>query len=127
MAAYLDALRSTLAELLGQNELETPVVLPQQLPAALRSDVEQAVAILIAYQNPGYAQLYLERLGRFVGRRDVAEDLLSEIARLLLDRMAYEDPIRIAQLTLDEAAIGPDGVPARRVDKKRRFRIDEMV
>ncbi|WP_022722171.1 DUF6537 domain-containing protein [Rhodopseudomonas sp. B29] len=127
MAAYLDALRSTLAELLGQNELETPVVLPQQLPAALRGDVEQAVAILITYQNPGYAQLYLERLGRFAGRRDVSEVLLSEIARLLLDRMAYEDPIRIAQLTLDEAAIGPDGVPARRVDKKCRFRIDEMV
>jgi hypothetical protein len=89
--------------------------------------VSDAVDQLIAYQGPGYAQLYLDRLRRFVGRRGVDDDLLGEIARLMAIRMCYDDPIRIAQLTLAEAGVPKKGRAARRVDRKCRFRLDELV
>jgi hypothetical protein len=89
--------------------------------------VGDAVDQLIAYQGPGYAQLYLDRLRRFVGRRGVDDDLLGEIARLMAIRMCYDDPIRIAQLTLAEAGVPKRGRAARRVDRKCRFRLAELV
>jgi hypothetical protein len=52
----------------------------------------------------------------------VNTDLLCRIARLLAQRMAYEDPIRSAQLKLAELGSGT----ARRSEPKR-FRVDELV
>ena len=46
----------------------------------------------------GYAQLYVDRLRRFVGKNGVDDAMLTEIARLMAARMSYEDLIRIAQL-----------------------------
>ncbi|MFC0239934.1 DUF6537 domain-containing protein [Rhodopseudomonas telluris] len=127
MAGYIDALRSTLAELLGERD----AIVSLEIPSGLSPDVERlvrdAVGRLIEYQNRRYAQLYLDRIGRFARRLDIGDELLSEIARLMAVRMTYEDPIRLAQLALMEAAIGPDGVPRNRVDRKCRFRIDEVV
>ncbi|KIZ44267.1 MULTISPECIES: DUF6537 domain-containing protein [Rhodopseudomonas] len=126
MAGYIDAMRSTLAELLGERDTATPGLF-DGLPAAARPVVDDAIAELIIYQGPGYAQLYLDRLRRFVGRRGVDEELLIEIARLMLMRMCFEDPIRIAQLTLAEAGVPKKGRAARPLDRTCRFRLDELV
>jgi hypothetical protein len=67
--------------------------------------------------------LYVDRLRRFVGRRDVDAAMLCEIARLMAVRMSYQDPIRIAQLKLAEAG---DPRPASTNDVAR-FRFDELV
>jgi hypothetical protein len=40
-------------------------------------------------------------------------------------RMSYQDPIRIAQLKLDETAAGPS--PVQPADDVRKFRLDELV
>ncbi len=126
MAGYIDALRSTLAELIGEPDNATPF-LPEGLPESLRATVGEAVHGLIAYQGPGYAQLYLDRLRRFIGRRDVDDAVLGDIARLMMLRMCYEDPIRIAQLTLEESDRSARGRPARRVERNCRFRLDELI
>src|SRR5665647_614087 len=79
------------------------------------------------YQGPSYAQLYVDRVRRFVGGRGVDEAMLREIARLMARRMSYEDPIRIAQLKLAEweAASGnPRLLPEDMIGK---FRLDELV
>src|ERR1700728_2815100 len=61
----------------------------------------------------------------FVGRHDGDDATVGEIARLMAMRMSYEDPIRIAQLTLAETADGH--APVRPVDEVRKFRFDELV
>lgn len=127
MAGYIDAMRSTLAEVLGENDDERVVTIPPNLSPALRAVVEEAVERLITYQGRGYAKLYLERLGRFTSRRGIGDDIVADIATLLAERMAYEDPIRIAQLALAEAALDADGRATVHVDKRCRFRLDEMV
>jgi hypothetical protein len=127
VAGYLDALRATLAELIGENDLTITIEMPGGLSPTLQALVAEAVETLTAYQSRAYAQLYLDRLRRFIGRRGVGDDLLEQIATLLAARMAYEDPIRLAQLALEEAAFGADGKATRRVDRKCRFRIDELV
>ena len=52
----------------------------------------QAEARLTAYQDKAYAALYRDRL------KDLSGDVLAEVSRGLLRRMAYEDIIRVAQL-----------------------------
>jgi hypothetical protein len=85
-----------------------------------------AIARLIDYQGPSYAQLYVDRLKRFVGRPGVDAAMLSDIARLMAARMSYEDPIRIAQLKLGEYQAAAAHLPVQPGDRKR-FRIDELV
>src|SRR4051812_19772415 len=126
MASLLSSLRYLLADFLGEDD-DTPPLLPEALPAAAATVVGEAVDRLIDYQGASYARLYVERVRRFVGRRDVDDALLVEIARLLAMRMSYEDPIRIAQLKLAELEAGTGGpgggsaagnpqVPARGTD-----------
>lgn len=99
----------------------SPAVASPQLPARLPEPVARiaadAVAQLTAYQGPDYAQLYVERLSRFCGRPDVDNALFQEIARLLATRMAYDDPIRLAQIALAEPEI----------DRVCRLQLDEFV
>ena len=85
-----------------------------------------AIHMLIDYQGTSYAQLYADRLRRFVGRRGVDDVVFAEIARLMAARMSYEDPIRIAQLTLAALEDGP-GAQSTPIDEVRKFRIDELV
>jgi hypothetical protein len=109
------------ADLIGDDD-DTPPFLPDGLPDAVVPVVSDAIHMLIDYQGNAYATLYVTRLRRFVGRRDVNDAMLGEIARLMAMRMSYQDPIRIAQLKLAELEAG--GAPSHDV---RRFRFDELV
>ncbi|CAN5495478.1 hypothetical protein BH11PSE4_BH11PSE4_32250 [soil metagenome] len=122
MAGFISAIRATLTEMVGGDD-SAPPLLPAGLPEAVVPAVRDGVALLIAYQGPGYAQLYCDRLRRFVGRRDVDDAMFCEIARLMAMRMSYQDPIRIAQLKLAE----PTRLSRPPVVDTRRFRADEIV
>ncbi|KAA0075034.1 DUF6537 domain-containing protein [Tardiphaga sp. P9-11] len=122
MAAFTNVIRSTIGEIAGIHDVAA-VQYPAGLPGAVRLIAEESVALLIDYQSPAYAQLYCDRLRRFVGKRGLDDGLFAEIARLLTVRMSYLDPIRIAQLKLQEPV-----TPGRKpVVDKRRFRLDELV
>nr|WP_244978468.1 DUF6537 domain-containing protein [Bradyrhizobium pachyrhizi] len=119
------SLRYLFADIIGDED-EGPPVLPDACPDHLGPPVTKAIDLLIAYQGTSYAQLYIDRLKRFVGRRGVDDALLAEIARLMAARMAYEDAIRIAQLKLGEVnAVG--GLAARSADDVKKFRLDELI
>jgi hypothetical protein len=76
------------------------------------------------YQGATYARLYVDRVKRFLGRREVDSKILCAIARLMAERMAYEDAIRIAQLKLAE--FRDSGERIRSTDF-HKFRLDELV
>ena len=121
MAGVLSSLRYLLADFIGDDDDEPPF-LPDALPDAVAPVVSDAIHMLIDYQGNAYAKLYVTRLRRFVGRRDVNDAMLGEIARLTAMRMSYQDPIRLAQLKLAELEAG--GAPSHDV---RRFRFDELI
>jgi Family of unknown function (DUF6537) len=119
----LSSLRYLFADLLGDDD-DTPPFLPEGLPENLTSVVSNAIDLLVDYQSAGYARLYVDRLRRFVGRAGVSEAMLGRVARLMADRMAYEDPIRIAQLKLAELDHAGAQAGSTEVIK---FRLDELV
>jgi hypothetical protein len=121
VAGFITVIRNTVAELAGRDDAP-PARLPAGLPEAVKPAALNGVAVLVEYQGQAYAQLYCDRLRRFVHRRGVDDALLAEIARLLAIRMSYHDAIRIAQLKLQEPANR-----ARRAVDVRRFRLDELV
>ena len=121
MAGVLSSLRYLFADIIGDDD-DTPPFLPDGLPDAVVPVVSDGIHMLIDYQGNAYAMLYVTRLRRFVGRRDVNDAMLGEIARLMAMRMSYQDPIRIAQLKLAELEAG--GAPSHDV---RRFRFDELI
>jgi hypothetical protein len=122
VAGFISAIRDTLTELVGHDD-SAPPRLPVGLPMVVIPAVRDGVALLIAYQGPGYAQLYCDRLRRFVGRPGVDDIMFCEIASLMATRMSYQDPIRIAQLKLAE----PKSMGRPPVVDTRRFRADEMI
>ncbi len=126
MASLLSSLRYLLADFIGEDD-DTLPLLPEALPEAAAAVVGEAVDRLTDYQGASYAGLYVERVRRFVGRRDVDDALLVEIARLMAMRMSYEDPIRIAQLKLAEVDAGTGDPVAASVDDIRKFRLDELI
>jgi hypothetical protein len=120
----LSSLRYLFADFIGEDD-DTPPFLPDGLPAPVMAVASDAVDLLIDYQGAGYAQLYIDRLRRFVGKNGVDDAMLTEIARLMAARMSYQDAIRIAQLKLFALA-DPSGPRARSVDV-RKFRLDELI
>jgi hypothetical protein len=126
LASVLSSLRYLLADIIGDDDEPTPS-LPENLPAGAAPVVTEAIARLVDYQGPSYAQLYVDRLKRFVGRPGVDDAMLGDIARLMAMRMAYEDPIRIAQLTIPEQAFDAPLAPIKAGGNRRRFRIDELI
>src|SRR5882757_4351175 len=142
----LASLRYLFADIIGDDE-DGPPSLPDACPEHLGPAVSAAVDALIDYQSTFYAQLYIDRLERFVGRRTVDHSLLGAIASLMAQRMAYEDAIRIAQLKLAEvrAAAGAFSsevdtgsreksaskpgytLAARSADDVKTFRLDELI
>ena len=68
-------------------------------PEAARAIATEGVRRLVAYQGPGYARLYLDRLKPLPDHGK----LLAETARHLAVRMSFEDVIRVA-----EAKIAPE-------------------
>jgi indolepyruvate ferredoxin oxidoreductase, beta subunit len=72
--------------------------------AMARPIIELGVARLLDYQNPAYAQLYLDRLQRVrEAERQAGGDgsLLRDTARQLAVRMAFDDVIRVAQMKIE--------------------------
>src|SRR5260370_22751400 len=126
MASVLSWLRYLLADFIGEDD-ETPPFLPDGLREGAAPVVSEGIHRLIDYQGAGYARLYVERLRRFVGRRDVDSAMVGEIARLMAMRMSYEDPIRIAQQKLAELETGAGEVRGPSADDVRKFRFDELV
>jgi hypothetical protein len=119
----LSSLRYLFADLLGDDD-DTPPFLPEALPERLAPVVSEAIHLLIEYQSAGCARLYVDRLRRFIGRRGIDDAMLGDIARLMAERMAYQDPIRIAQLKLAELDnAGAQGGSAEVI----KFRLDELV
>jgi hypothetical protein len=118
------SVRYLLADFIGDDDAAQPF-LPDGLPEALVPVVSRGIERLTDYQGPSYAQLYVDRLRRFIGRRGVDNALLGEIARLLAERMSYDDPIRIAQQKLAELDPGaPRTLPGTEIKK---FRLDELI
>ncbi len=76
----------------------------EQMPEAARVFMIEGVRRLAAYQDLGYARLYLDRLGP-IRAADIKANadgrLLAETARHLAVRMSYEDVIRVAQAKID--------------------------
>jgi hypothetical protein len=126
VASFLSSLRYLLADFIGEDD-DTPPFLPEGLPAGAAAVVSEAIDRLIDYQGASYAQLYVDRVRRFVGRRDVDDAMLVEIARLMAIRMSYEDPIRIAQLKLASFESGAGDARERSTDDVAKFRIDELI
>jgi Family of unknown function (DUF6537) len=122
VASFLSSLRYLLADVIGDDD-DTPPSLPEGLPNEATALVSDAVHLLIDYQGASYARLYVDRLKRFVGRQDVDAGLFCEIARLMANRMSYEDAIRIAQQKLAELE---SGAHAPSTDVKK-FRLDELI
>ena len=122
----LSSLRYLFADLIGEED-DTPPFLPEGLPEAVAPEAGDAIHMLIDYQSTAYAQLYVDRLKRFVGRRGVDDAMLGEIARLMAARMSYEDPIRIAQLKLAEIADAAGNPQLQSSRDVRKFRLDELI
>ena len=120
----LSSLRYLFADVIGEDDNTLPF-LPEGLPEAVSAVASDAIHLLIDYQGTSYAQLYVDRLKRFVGRNGVDDAMLTEIARLMAARMSYQDPIRIAQLKLVEPDEG-SGTQAASSDV-RKFRVDELI
>lgn len=117
----LSSLRYLFADVIGDDDAPIPV-LPEGLPEAVVPIAGEAIQMLVAYQGPSYAQLYVDRLARFVGRHGFDDADFAEVARLMAARMCYEDPIRIAHLTLAASATAPAPI-----NEVKKFRIDELV
>jgi hypothetical protein len=122
----LSSLRYLFADLIGEED-DTPPFLPEGLPDAIAPEVSDAIHMLIDYQSTAYAQLYVDRLRRFVGRRGVDDAMLEEIARLMAMRMSYQDPIRIAQLKLAETAGATGTAHLQSASDVKKFRLDELI
>ncbi|MGJ4892187.1 DUF6537 domain-containing protein [Bradyrhizobium sp. HKCCYLR20261] len=125
MESVRSSLRYLFADFIGEHDGEPPF-LPEGLPDAAAEAVSEGIHLLMEYQGGAYAQLYVDRIKRFVRRSNLDPAILREIAQLLAARMAYEDPIRIAQLRLMSLSSGrrPGG---RETDDVRRFRLDELL
>jgi hypothetical protein len=126
VASVLSSLRYLLADFIGE-EPDAPPLLPQGLPEAVVPIVNEAIHRLMDYQGASYAQLYVDRLQRFVGLRGVDDAMFCEIARLMVLRMSYQDPIRIAQLKLAEFEAGAGDPGMQSPDDLRKFRLDELI
>jgi hypothetical protein len=127
LRSFVSSIRYLLADFIGEHD-GAPPFLPEGLADAVVPEVSQGIHLLMDYQGPSYAQLYVDRVRRFVGRRGVDDNLLREIARLMALRMSYEDPIRIAQLRLAEfeSAAGDPRAPTAEI-MRLKFRLDELI
>jgi hypothetical protein len=126
VTSVLSSLRYLLADFIGEDG-GAPPFLPDGLPDGAVSVVSEGIHRLMDYQGAGYAQLYVDRLRRFVGRRGIDDAMFGEIARLMAVRMSYEDPIRIAQLKLAEFQTAAGDPRTQSADDIRRFRLDELI
>jgi hypothetical protein len=118
----VSSLRYLFADFLDEEDT-TPPFLPDGLPEAVAPIVSDSIHMLMDYQGATYARLYVERLQRFIGR-GIAAETFRDMARLMAERMAYQDAIRIAQLKLAEYRDSDGEVLSTDIKK---FRLDELV
>ena len=85
----LSSLRYLFADIIGEDD-DTPPFLPEGLPEPVMAAASDAIHLLIDYQGASYAELYVHRLQRFVGKQGVDDAMLTEIARLMAVRMAMK-------------------------------------
>jgi hypothetical protein len=126
VADVWSSIRYLLADFIGDDG-GVPPFLPDGLPDAVVPIASEGIERLIDYQGAGYAQLYVDRLKRFIGRRGVDDAMFGEIARLMAIRMSYDDPIRIAQTKLAELDAGAAKATTRAANDIKKFRWDELV
>jgi hypothetical protein len=119
----LSSLRYLFADFLDEPD-HAPPFLPDGLPEGAAQVVSDGIHLLMDYQGASYARIYVDRLKRFLGRREVDGKTFCEIARLTASRMAYEDAIRIAQLKLAEYRDSDGRIQSTDIHK---FRFDELV
>jgi hypothetical protein len=119
----VSSLKYLFADFLDEED-RAPPFLPPGLPEEAVTAVSDGIHLLMDYQGVSYARLYVDRLKRLVGKQGVDAAMLCEIARLMAERMAYQDAIRIAQLKLAEYR--DSGGEVLSTDLKK-FRIDELV
>jgi len=122
VASIVSSLRYLLADVIGEDDAALPF-LPDNLPDHVAPIVSDAILLLAEYQSATHAQLYVDRLKRFIGRPGVDAALFCEIARLMAMRMSYQDPIRIAQLKLAESG----GAASGTADDVRKLRLDDLI
>jgi hypothetical protein len=122
----LSSLRYLFADFIGEDG-GAPPFLPDGLPDGAAPVVSEGIHRLMDYQGSSYAQLYVDRLRRSIGRRGVDGAIFGEIARLMAMRMSYEDPIRIAQLKLAEYEMAAGDPRVLANDDICKFRLDELV
>jgi hypothetical protein len=122
VASVLSSLRYLFADFIGEDD-GAPPFLPDGLSDTAASVVSDGIHLLMDYQGAGYAQLYVDRLRRFISRPGVDAATFSDIARLMAARMSYEDAIRIAQLKLMEF----EKSDCESTDDVRKFRLDELI
>jgi indolepyruvate ferredoxin oxidoreductase beta subunit len=87
----------------AENQIEARAI--RTLPRNAAEIAIEGVRRLTDYQNKGYAELYLDRLERFVKKSAADTAFLRELARLLAVRMSFEDTIRVAQLKIREGRL----------------------
>jgi hypothetical protein len=126
VASVLSSIRYLLADFIGEDD-DAPPFLPAGLPDGLETVVSDGIHLLMDYQGPSYAQLYVDRVRRFIGRSGLDQAILGEIARLMALRMSYEDPIRIAQLKLAELEVLSGDRRVAPADLIGKFRLDELI
>ena len=126
MSGMLSSLGYLFADFIGEDG-GAPPFLPDGLPDGAAPVVSEGIHRLMDYQGSSYAQLYVDRLRRFIGRRDVDGAMFGEIARLMAMRMSYEDPIRIAQLKLAEYEMAAGDPRVLATDDICKFRLDELI
>jgi hypothetical protein len=124
----LSSLKYLFADFLDEEDT-TPPFLPLGLPAGAEQVVSDGIHLLMDYQGASYAKLYVERLQRFIGRQGTDRQAIDgtifrDIARLMAQRMAYEDAIRIAQCKLAEYDASDGRIRSTEI---HRFRFDELV
>ena len=84
------------------------------LPPDTKEIVRHAVTSLMAYQDPDYALVYLNRVGRYAGSDKAPCAFLASVASRMEERMRYADPPSIAQAALADGGEGSVS-PTRRV------------
>lgn len=112
---------------LRRPEDRTPPPVPEGLEPAVAAVVETGIRQMLEYQSVGYADLYVDRVSRFIGRAEIDTGLYAEIARLLAMRMAFRDPIRVAQRRLAEVEGAPPDPDIRAGARFIWFSLAEVV
>lgn len=126
MKERLQPIRSAISAL-RKPEDRTPPPVPDGLEPEVAAVVGAEIRHMLEYQSVGYADLYVDRISRFIGRPEIDAALHAEIARILALRMAFRDPIRVAQRRLAEVEGAPPDPDIRAGARFIWFSLAEVV